>query len=147
MSSDSGKPTKPPTPTVEELIITLEDAMWKAMEKNGKDLLPFLSDDCIMLFPLGLKVSMTSTPSLEDTLTSKAYVPWTGHKMSDIEVTLIGDSGAICSYRVDATRPPLDDSESDEDIVFTAWISSTWKRDEDSNRLVMCFHQQTPFEP
>jgi len=138
---------KPKTPSVEDLIITLEDATWKAQEKSGKDLLPFLSDDCIMLFPLGLKVSMTSDPSLEDILTSEAYVPWTGHKMSDIEITLIGDSGAIISYRVDATRPPMSDSDDDEDITFTSWISSTWKRDEDSGRLVLCFQQQTPFTP
>ena len=113
----SSSPKEPSGPTLEEMIITLEDHTWKAMEKRGADLLPFLSDDCIMLFPAGIKVSMTSDPDLETTLTSPAYVPWTGHKMSDIEVTMIGGEGAIISYKVEASRPALDGS--DEDDVFS----------------------------
>jgi len=130
--------------TLEEMIITLEDHTWKAMEKDARDLLPFLTEDCIMLFPLGLKISATTDPTLQETLSSPAYVPWTGHKMSDIDVTLIGGEGAIISYKVLATRPAMDGS--DEDDEFTALVSSTWRRDIDSGRLLLCHSQQTPFE-
>lgn len=130
-------------PTLEDMIITLEDHTWKAMEKDAKDLLPFLTDDCIMIFPLGLKISATSEPTLKETLMSPAYVPWSGHKMSDIDITLIGGEGAIISYKVVATKPS--DDGSDEDDEFTALVSSTWRLDVDSGRLLLCHSQQTPF--
>ena len=129
--------------TLEEMIITLEDATWKVMEDNAADLERFITDDCIFIFAGGLKLSSDSEPTLRESLKSEAYVPWSGHKMSDIEITLIGGEGAIISYKVEATRPAVDDSE--EDDVFTALVSSTWRRDEDSGRLLMCHSHQTPF--
>ena len=129
--------------TLEEMIITLEDATWKVMEDNAADLQRFLTTDCIFLFAAGLKLSKDSEPSLRESLKSEAYVPWSSHKMTDITITLIGGEGAIISYQVEATRPSVEDSE-DED-VFKAWVSSTWRRDEDSGRLLLCHSQQTPF--
>lgn len=129
--------------TLEEMIITLEDATWKVMEDNAVDLERFITDDCIFIFAGGLKLSSDSEPTLRESLKSEAYVPWSGHKMSDIEITLIGGEGTIISYKVEATRPAVDDSE--EDDVFTALVSSTWRRDEDSGRLLMCHSHQTPF--
>jgi Domain of unknown function (DUF4440) len=129
--------------TLEEMIITLEDATWKVMEDNAPDLQRFLTDDCIFLFAGGLKLSQDTEPTLAESLKSEAYVPWSGHKMTDIDITLIGGEGAIISYKVEATRPAIDDSD-DED-VFTALVSSTWCRDEDSGRLLLCHSQQTPF--
>jgi Domain of unknown function (DUF4440) len=129
--------------TLEEMIITLEDATWKVMEDNAVDLERFITDDCIFIFAGGLKLSSDSEPTLRESLKSEAYIPWSGHKMSDIEITLIGGEGAIISYKVEATRPAVDDSE--EDDVFTALVSSTWRRDEDSGRLLMCHSHQTPF--
>ena len=134
--------TKPPE-TLEEMIITLEDATWKVMEDNAADLQRFLTDDCVFLFAAGLKLSKDSEPTLRESLKSEAYVPWSSHKMTDIEITLIGGEGAIISYRVEATRPAIDGSE--EEDLFTAWVSSTWRRDEDSGRLLLCHSQQTPF--
>jgi len=130
--------------TLEEMIILLEDSTWKAMEDSGKKLLPFLTDDCIMIIPPCFKLSKNSEPTLRETLESPVYVPWTGHKMSDIEINVIGRDGAIISYKVEATRPAAD--ESDEDDVFMALVSSTWRRDEDTGRLLLCHSQQTPFE-
>ena len=129
--------------TLEEMIIVLEDATWKVMEDHAPDLQKFLTDDCIFLFAGGLKLSSETKPTLVESLNSKAYVPWTGHKMTDIDITLIGDEGAIISYKVEATRPSVDDP--DEDAVFTALVSSTWRTDEDSGRLLMCHSHQTPF--
>jgi hypothetical protein len=136
--------TTPKQPeTLEEMIITLEDATWKVMEDNAPDLQRFLTDDCIFIFAGGLKLSCDTEPTLTESLKSEAYVPWSGHKMTDIDITLIGGEGAIISYKVAATRPAIDDS--DEDDVFTALVSSTWRRDEDSGRLLLCHSQQTPF--
>lgn len=129
--------------TLEEMIITLEDATWKVMEDHAPSLQRFLTDDCIFLFAGGLKLSHDTEPTLVESLKSEAYVPWTGHKMTDIDITLIGGEGAIISYKVEATRPSIDDP--DEDAVFTALVSSTWRRDEDSGRLLLCHSHQTPF--
>ena len=135
-------PTKQPE-TLEEMIITLEDATWKVMEDNAADLQRFITDDCIFLFAAGLKLSKDSEPTLRESLRSEAYVPWSSHKMTDIDITLIGGDGAIISYKVEATRPATDGS--DEEDVFMALVSSTWRRDEDSGRLLMCHSHQTPF--
>jgi hypothetical protein len=134
--------TKQPK-TLEEMITILEDATWKVMEDNAPDLQKFLTDDCIFLFANGLKLSSETQPTLVESLKSKAYVPWTSHKMTDVDITLIGGDGAIISYKVKATRPSIDDP--DEDAVFNALVSSTWRTDEDSGRLLMCHSHQTPF--
>ena len=96
-----------------------------------------------MLFPMGLKVSTTTNPDLEDVLTSEAFIPWSSYKMHNTEVTLLGDEAAILTYSIEAYRPALD-GFGDED-KFTALASSVWKKDNDSGRLLLCFHQQTPF--
>jgi hypothetical protein len=129
--------------TLEEMIITLEDATWKVMEDNAPSLQRFLTDDCVFLFAGGLKLSRDTEPTLVESLKSEAYVPWTGHEMTDIDITFIGGEGAIISYKVEATRPSIEDP--DEDAVFTALVSSTWRRDEDSGRLLLCHSHQTPF--
>jgi hypothetical protein len=129
--------------TLEEMITILEDATWKVMEDRATDLEKFITQDCLFLFAGGLRLGQDTKPTLRESLRSEAYVPWTGHKMSDIEITLIGRDGAIITYKVEATRPSIDDEE--EDDVFTALVSSTWRRDEDSGRLLMCHSQQTPF--
>lgn len=129
--------------TLEEMITLLEDATWKVMEDRATDLEKFITYDCLFLFAGGLRLGRDTKPTLRESLRSEAYVPWTGHKMSDIEITLVGGDGAIITYKVEATRPSIDDQE--EDDVFTALVSSTWRRDEDSGRLLMCHSQQTPF--
>jgi hypothetical protein len=103
----------------------------------------FITHDCLFLFAGGLRLGQNTEPTLRESLRSEAYVPWSGHKMSDIAITLIGGDGAIISYKVEATRTSIDDPE--EDDVFTALVSSTWRRDEDSGRLLLCHSQQTPF--
>jgi hypothetical protein len=129
-----------------DTIFALEDSTWKALMQSGADLLPFLSRDCIMLFPLGMKITAKSEPSLEDVMKSDAFVPWKRYKLSDVAVTPLGPESALISYRVNATRQHItqdDDTRQDE---FKALISSTWRRDPEAGKFLMCFHQQTPYE-
>ena len=131
------------SPSLEEVVTGLEEQTWKALSEEGSKLLPFLSDDCIMLFPLGLKVSNTSKPSLEDILLSESFVPWLRYEMRDVEVSELGRDGALITYAVTAFRPPL---EGDDEVEFRALCATAWKLDEDKQRLVLCFHQQTPYQ-
>ena len=128
--------------SLEEAIITLEDQTWRALQVSGKAMLPYLSEDCIMFFPLGMKVSTASTPSLIDVMTSEAFIPWKTYRMSHLEVTPIGKDGAVISYKVVASRAASDESEDDDE--FKALISSTWRKETDG-RWLLCFHQQTPY--
>ncbi|KIW14993.1 hypothetical protein PV08_07780 [Exophiala spinifera] len=130
-----------------EMVLDLEDQTWRALMHRGVDLLPFLSADCVMLFPMGLKVSATTEPRLEDVLKSEAFVPWRRYRLSEVEVRPLGPEAAIITYRVKATRqhitPDDDDERQDE---FRALISSTWHKDPEAGKWVMCVHQQTPYE-
>lgn len=127
-----------------DLITRLEHETWRALSKNGRDLLPYLAPDCTMLFPLGLKVTTSSEPSLKDILTSEAFVPWEDYKLSDISVAILGKHSAAICYRVEATRPPL--PGTDEDAVFKALISSVWRREREEGKWQLVVHQQTPVE-
>ena len=124
-------------------FITPEDQTWRAMQRSGADLLPFLSEDCIMQFPLGLKVSRTSEPSLKDIMLSDAFIPWTSYKMKEVTVLPLGSEAALISYQVKAYRPPIEDDV--EEVKVEALISSVWRRDAMTGQFLMCFHQQTPF--
>ena len=125
------------------IILELEDQTWKALQKDGASLIPFLSRDCVMLFPMGMKVTATSDPSLKDVMTSEAFVPWKSYDMSDVDVMPLGGDAAIISYRVKALRPPIDAPDDGE--PFRALVSSTWRRDSDGAGWLMVLHQQTPF--
>ncbi|KAK5057861.1 hypothetical protein LTR84_011862 [Exophiala bonariae] len=133
-------------PLLHDTILDLEDQTWKALSHSGAALLPFLSQDCIMFFPLGLNVSARSAPNLDDVLKSEAFVPWRRYRLQEVEVTALGTESALISYRVHATRQhvtPDDDERQDE---FRALISTTWRKDPEAGRWLMCFHQQTPYE-
>lgn len=123
-------------------IEALEDRTWKALSVDGKSLLPFLSDDCIMLFPYGMRVSESTEPSLKQVMTSDAFVPWKTYRMSDITVTPISDTAAVISYRVKARRIHADEREHS----FRALISSVWRKGGPNKEWQLCHHQQTPFE-
>lgn len=112
------------------------------MTRTGSELLPFLSEDCIMQFPLGLKVSRKTTPSLNDIMLSEAFIPWKSYKFSDVDVIPLGADAALMSYKVKAYRPPIE--ADDGDVKFQGLIASVWRRDPASGQWLMCFHQQTP---
>lgn len=62
--------------TLHDTILDLETATWKALQTTGSAMTPYCSKDCIMQFPLGLKLTATSKPSVQDILHSPAFVPW-----------------------------------------------------------------------
>ncbi|GES66491.1 major facilitator superfamily MFS_1 [Aspergillus terreus] len=121
-------------------ILTLEHKSWDALCKSGSSLLPMLSNDCVMVFPAGLKLSARSTPSLSSVLTSEDFVPWSTYAVLDSEIRVLDASGqtALICYRVSAER---EDANSGSQ-AFRASCSSVWRKK--SGRWEMVFHQQTP---
>lgn len=128
-----------------EMITDLEDQTWKVLSRDGADLLPFLSSDCVMAFPFGMKISATSVPSIKDVMTSDAFLPWKSYHMSEVVVTPVGSDGAVISYKVKAMRPEPDDR--DKHAKFRALISTVWRRTPgEGGGWLMCYHQQTPYD-
>ena len=103
-------------------------------------MVPYITRDCIMQFPLGLKLTSTSEPSVQDILHSPAFVPWKSFELLKVDVTPVGADGAVISYFARATRPPAG-PEDDRDVEFDALCSSVWRKEE--GRWCMCVHQQT----
>ena len=58
-----------PSRAVEREIIDLEHESWKALQKSGKALFPFMAKDCCMIFPGGTIFSTDSNPTLAEILT------------------------------------------------------------------------------
>jgi hypothetical protein len=126
-----------------ETVYQLEDQTWRALQQNGSMLLPFLSVDCVMQFPMGLRVSVVTDPSIKDIMLSSAFIPWLKYILTDVKVTDLGREAALITYTADALRPPL---EGTKNVEFHALCSSIWKLDAEAERWLLCFHQQTPFE-
>lgn len=126
-----------------EKISDLEHRTWRALQQNGSALLPFLSRDCVMQFPVGLKVSATSNPSLKDIMLSDAFIPWLEYTLEDVAVTELGRDAALITYRAEALRPSL---EGRGNVEFNALCASVWRLDAEAETWLMCFHQQTAFE-
>ncbi|KAK5173021.1 uncharacterized protein LTR77_003143 [Saxophila tyrrhenica] len=120
-------------------IIDLEEATWRALQKTGEGMIPFITDDCIMQFPLGMKVTSRSEPSVHEILRSPAFIPWKSFELSKIDVQPLGKDAAIVSYLARATRPAQD--PEDKDTAFEALCSSVWRWD--GEKFALCFHQQT----
>ena len=120
------------------MISDLEDQTWKALTISGADLLPFLTSDCTMQLPFGLSITSSSTPSIRDTMTSDAFIPWSQYRLSDVKVVPAGADGAVIGYKVKADR---------EGEKFRALICSVWRKQSGGESgWKMCFHQQTPYE-
>lgn len=135
--------TAPQTPSkmskeLRTRIIDLEEATWRALQKSGEALMPFITYDCIMQFPMGMKLTAKSEPSVKDVLHSPAFIPWKTFELLDIDVQPVGD-GAVISYLAQATRPPTE--EGGKDALFDALCCTVWRWD--GEKFAMCFHQQT----
>jgi hypothetical protein len=130
------------TDLLHNTILDLEDQTWKALQRNGAALIPFLSKDCQMLFPMGVRVTATSKPDLKEVMTSEAFIPWESYEMTEVNVTELGPESALITYRVKALRPPV--GAPDDGQPFKALISSIWRRGPDENWL-MVLHQQTAY--
>ena len=92
-----------------------------------------------MQFPLGMKLTATSEPSVLDVLHSEAFIPWKSFELLNIDVQPAGEGAAIVSYLAVATRPPVEEGEKDSG--FEALCCSVWRWD--GEKFAMCFHQQT----
>lgn len=103
-------------------------------------MLPFITKDCIMQFPMGLKVTSTTEPSVEDILHSPAFVPWKSFELENVDVLPVGPDGAVITYLARATRPPAG-REDTRDVGFEALCSSVWRLE--GGKWMMCCHQQT----
>jgi hypothetical protein len=122
------------------LISDLEDETWQALQRSGAEMVPYLTKDCIMQFPLGMKLTRDTVPSVQDILHSPAFVPWKTYRLSKVDVTPVGRDGAVISYLVEATRLAVE--PGDDDVKFEALCSSVWRGDPDGI-FKMCLHQQT----
>lgn len=122
-----------------ETITELEHQSWQALQRSGSDFLPFLTHDAQFMFPLGMRITQTSSPDIKTIMTSEAFVPWKTYDMKDVEVIPLGPGGALISYKAEATR-------ADKEPLFRALCSSTWRKDSSSGQWLLCFHQQTPYD-
>lgn len=129
--------------SLHDRILDLEEQTWRALQTDGSALIPYLTSDAIMQFPLGLKVTANSRPSVQDILHSSAFVPWRTFRLKNVDVTPVGADGAVISYRAIATRASVDPKD-ERDAEFDALCSSVWRKDGAS--YYMCFHQQTMTE-
>jgi hypothetical protein len=133
-------------PMLHDSILALEDQTWKALMHSGVALLPFLDRDCTMLFPLGMKISAKTEPSINEVMKSEAFVPWKRYQISEPQVMQLGHEAALITYRVKATRQHITDDDDKRQDEFRALVSSVWKKDPEAGKWLMCFHQQTPYE-
>jgi hypothetical protein len=122
-------------------ILYLEDKTWQALQRSGKDLMPYLTKDAIMQFPLGVKVTADSQPSLTEILKTPGFVPWKTYSLKNVDVTSIGPEGAVISYLAVAARATVG-SEGGDVVEWEALCSSVWRKEGDG-KFYMCFHQQT----
>ena len=129
--------------SLDETILDLEHQTWRALQKDGASLVPFLSKDCVMLFPMGVRVSATSTPNLKEVMTSEAFVPWKTYDIKDPVVIPLGADAAAITYNVTAMRPQI--NAPDDGEPFIALVSTTWRRDSEGAGWLMVVHQQTPY--
>lgn len=130
------------TNLLHDIILDLEDQTWKALQKDGALLIPFLSKDCQMLFPMGVRVTASSNPNLKEVMTSEAFVPWQSYDMDQVTVTELSADAALITYKVKALRPKV--GAPDDGQPFKALISSIWRRSPEADWL-MVLHQQTPY--
>ncbi|KAL4896560.1 hypothetical protein BDV59DRAFT_170965 [Aspergillus ambiguus] len=121
-------------------ILALEHKAWDALCVSGSTLLPLLSDDCIMVFPGGMKLSQQSHPTLSSILTSEEFIPWSSYDILESEARTLNESAqsALICYKVSARRASDRDSQS-----FDALCSSVWQKIGPEG-WKMVFHQQTP---
>merc|ERR1712000_603024 len=83
---------------------------------------------------------------IEDVMKSEAFVPWRRYRLSEVEVRPLGPEAAIITYRAKATRQHITHDDDERQDEFSALISSTWQKDPEAGKWLMCVHQQTPYE-
>lgn len=113
----------------------MEGQTWEALKGSSHNLVPFLSPDCVMIFPGATIFDQSSDPSLSDILTRADMKPWIRYEMDNVRVVQLGENAATICYEVEANR---------EEENYEAMISSTWRRESSTDQWKLCVHQQTP---
>jgi hypothetical protein len=118
--------------TARDELVELEHAGWEALSSDGEAATAFyddvLADDVVMLLPGGLVID-----DRDQALTTMGGAPWTSFDLSDERVVVLGDSGAVLTYRARADRGGQH---------YDALFASTYVRVDGAWRLAV--HQQTP---
>ncbi|KAF2651161.1 hypothetical protein K491DRAFT_607491 [Lophiostoma macrostomum CBS 122681] len=120
------------SPSLTATLCDHEHRAWSALCTSGAALLPLLSPNPVMIFPGGVVLTATSTPSLQGSLKEGTFTPWESYTLSHDESVPVGDSSGIVWYKVEAKR---------QGVVFKAVCSSVWTREEQTWKMVS--HQQT----
>ena len=122
------------TQALHDEILNLEEGTWEAVKEGGGSLIPYLSQDCLMIFPGAPDiVSASSDPPLHEILTHQDIKPWTSYRMKDVAVINLGSGAASITYKVKAER---DGNE------YRAMMTTVWRNADGQWRIVL--HQQTP---
>ncbi|XPS92390.1 hypothetical protein M3J09_001785 [Ascochyta lentis] len=119
-------------PSLTAAVCSLEHRAWAALCSAGKDLLPLLSSNPVMIFPGNYILTAVSSPTVHEMLQSPEFNPWSDYTLSHDEVVPLGKDSAMIYYRVAATRA----NESSNAICSSAWVL-------EGNEWKMASHQQT----
>ncbi len=119
-------------PALTAAVCSLEHQAWAALCSSGRDLLPLLSSNPVMIFPGDYILTAVSSPSVHEMLQSPEFIPWRDYELSHDEVVPLGKDSAMIYYRVQAQRA----DQSFKAICSSAWVleGQEWK---------MASHQQT----
>jgi hypothetical protein len=60
------------------LVEDLEEETWQALKRSGADMVPYLTKDCVMQFPLGMKLTRDTVPSVRNACGQR----WCCHQLS-----------------------------------------------------------------
>lgn len=119
--------------SLEQELIELERAAWKALCTSGEAATTFyadvLADDVLMLFPGGMVID-----DRDRVIESMQGANWTSFEITHERVLPLGDAGAVLAYEATATRDGGDD--------YHALLNSTYVREGGAWKLAL--HQQTP---
>lgn len=118
----------------QEEIIFYEAQTWEALKSSGSALLPFVTPDCIMIFPGASIFDNASKPTLREIL-NQPVKPWARYEMDDVRVVRLGPDVAMICYSVEAFR---------DETAYEALTTSIWRRDGKGQDWKMALHQQTP---
>jgi hypothetical protein len=79
------KMTEITSPSLTATLCDHEHRAWSALCTSGSALLPLLSSNPVMIFPGGMILTATSTPSLQESLKEGNFTPWESYTLSHDE--------------------------------------------------------------
>ena len=147
------------SPSLTATLCDHERRAWTALCTSGSALLPLLSANPVMVFPGGIVLTATSSPTLLDSLDEKNFNPWESFQLSHDESVPVGDNSGIVWYKVEAKRQVSRCSKIKQSgmlgsecanraqgTTFRAVCPSVWTREGGGEAWKMVSHQQTLIE-